>query len=369
MQPTLANILPHEWFTALPGWLLLLILVVALVVLIKGADWLVENAAAAAYRLGLSKVIIGATIVSLGTTSPEAAVSVMAAWSGNAGLALGNGVGSIIVDTGLIFGLGCLLTQLPADRFVLRRQGWVQVGAATLLALLCYVLFFMDGEAAALGRWVGVLFALLLAAYMVISVHWSRAHPHGEPHLIAVDDHVDLPRVTGGESHVETGPALPQLALWGFAGLALVVLGSDVLVNSATELAERAEVPQIVIAATLVAFGTSLPELVVGITSIRKGHGELLVGNIIGADILNVLFVIGFAALARPLPIFEAAAVGSDRSVFLWLHLPTMLIMLAYMRLCIVGAGRRGYFSRWMGAPLVLAYLVYVAIQLLFTGG
>ncbi|MEX0655637.1 MAG: sodium:calcium antiporter [Phycisphaeraceae bacterium] len=364
----LATLLLYEWFADLPTWLLLLIAVIAIAALIKGADWLVENAAAGAYRLGLSKVIIGATIVSLGTTSPEMAVSVMAAWSGNAGLALGNGVGSIIVDTGLIFGIGCLITQLPADRFVLSRQGWVQIGSAALLAVICYAVFFIQGDAAVLGRWVGVLMTALLVAYMVISVRWSRQHPFGEPGMRADDEGETLPGVTHETVEVETPAPLLVLLGWGLLGLAIVVFASDTLVGSATVLAERAAVPQVVIAATLVAFGTSLPEFVVGMTSIRKGHAELLVGNVIGADILNVLFVIGFAALAAPLPIVEAEGVVG-RHIFLWLHLPTMLLMLVFVRLCIVRAGRRGAFSRWMGAPLVIAYLAYVAIQFAATAG
>ena len=131
------HLIPHAWFQAQSQILLLVVLVASLAVVAKGADVLVEGAAGSAYRLGMPKVIVGATIVSLGTTSPEFAVSVMAAWSGDAGLALGNAVGSIIADTGLIFGLGCLLTVLPADRFVLSRPGWVPFGSAVLLAAIC----------------------------------------------------------------------------------------------------------------------------------------------------------------------------------------------------------------------------------------
>ncbi|MEO0587243.1 MAG: hypothetical protein AAF078_06340, partial [Planctomycetota bacterium] len=124
---TLASLLPSSWFAGLSTWLLVLIGVVTMAMVIKGADWLVEGAAGIAGRLGMPQVVVGATIVSLGTTSPETAVSVLAAFSGNPGLAVGNGVGSIIADTGLIFGLGCLLASgLPADRYILVRQGWVQ---------------------------------------------------------------------------------------------------------------------------------------------------------------------------------------------------------------------------------------------------
>ena len=125
---------------------LILIAIVAMVIVIYGADWLVEGAAGVAARLGMPKVIIGATIVSLGTTTPEAAVSVLAAFSGNPGLALGNGVGSIIADTGLIFGMGCIFVALPADKFVLKRQGWVQFGSALILAMLCWVLYAIYGS-------------------------------------------------------------------------------------------------------------------------------------------------------------------------------------------------------------------------------
>ena len=119
---------------------LLAIIAVCIALLSKGADWMIDGVVDLAERTGLPKIVIGATVVSLGTTLPEAFVSVMAAYMGNPGLALGNGVGSIIADTGLIFGLGCLLVVLPADRYVLSRQGWVQFGAAALLAAAMDVL-------------------------------------------------------------------------------------------------------------------------------------------------------------------------------------------------------------------------------------
>ncbi|QDU72710.1 sodium:calcium antiporter [Mucisphaera calidilacus] len=349
---TVASLLPHAWFLNQPQWLLLLFIVVALVVLVYGADWLVEAAAATAYQLGLPRIIVGATIVSLGTTSPEMAVSVLAAWSGNAGLALGNGVGSIIADTGLIFGIGCLMTALPADRFLLSRQGWVQFGSGALLAVACYALWYAQGDSATFGRPLGVLFVVLLVAYLGRSVVWARQQ--AELHAITqvTDEH------HGHEVHRHSAW---WLLFFGLLGLAMVVLGGEVMVQSASELAMRWGVPEVVIAGTLVAMGTSTPELVVGLMSIRKGHPELLVGNVIGADVLNVLFVIGFAALAAPLPLTEPGA--SWPNVFLELHLPTLIAMLVLFRVFIAMAVRRGRFSRWMGAPLVLMYFAYLVIQ------
>ncbi len=349
MLPAMEHVIPQAWFDPLPMILLLSIAAVAIAGLIRGAGWLVDGAAGLAYRLGISKVIVGATVVSLGTTSPEAAVSVMAAWSGQAGLALGNAVGSIIADTGFIFGLGCLAAVLPADRFVLSRQGWVQFGAGLLLAALCYGAFLARGDQAALGRPVGVLLLALLVAYMIVSVRWSRQHPMGE-----------VPPATGHR-------ALGVLAGLMVVGLGLVILSSRVLICSVTVLAVRWGVPEVVIAATLVAMGTSLPELVVGITSIAKGHRELLVGNVIGADVLNVLFVIGASAVAARLPVVEVGA--SVPRIFLYLHLPTMIVILLLFRLYIFAANRRGVFRRWYGLPLVVIYVGYVIAQFVLSAG
>ena len=147
----------------------------------------------------------------------------------------------------------------------------------------------------------------------------------------------------------------------GLGGLLLVILAGDGLVQSVTICATRWGVPDVVIASTIVALGTSLPELVTGITAIRKGHPELLVGNVIGADILNVFFVVGLSALAAPLPIVDPAA--ALPTVFLVVQLPTMLIMLVLMRLYIFKAVRVGHFAKWMGYPLVALYLAYLVVS------
>jgi len=346
------HLIPDTLVRGLAQWQLLGIAAIAVAVLGRGADWLVDGASGAAYRLGMSKVIVGATIVSLGTTSPECAVSVMAAWSGQPGLALGNAVGSIIADTGLIFGLGCLVAVLPADRFVLSRQGWVQFGSGLLLAALCYGTFALAGDAATLGRGVGVLLLVLLAGYMWISVRWSRQHRHGEP--FQMDDNLSKERKAHA-SWLKLGGA-------GLSGLLLVILSSRVLIMSVTELAEvHWHVPEVVVAATLVALGTSLPELVIGMASVLKGHKEILVGNIVGADILNVLFVVGASATAAPLPIVEAGA--RVPRIALLVHIPTMLAVLVLFRLFISRAQGRGSFRRWYGVPLLLLYASYVVVQ------
>lgn len=358
------HLIPQAWFdAAATGWLLV-ILVVATACLIKGADWLVDGASGLAYRLGIPKVIVGATVVSLGTTSPEAAVSVMAAWSGKPGLALGNAVGSVIADSGLIFGLACLVTVLPADRFVLTRQGWVQFGVAVLLAVICYLTFALNGANAQLGRSVGILLLILLAVYMVISVRWSTHHPTAEPFQHPKELTAVTP-ATGTDQEEAQQVSVAWLFALVVIGLLIVLVTSHVMVASVTVVAERWGVPQVVIAATVVALGTSLPELATAVASIVKGHRELLVGNVIGADILNVLFVIGASAFAAPLPIVEAGAKVPE--LFLYLHLPTMLLILVLFRVFIAVAVRRGLFSRWMGAPLLTIYVVYFIAQLVIS--
>jgi len=352
----LEHLIPDHWFAGQPQWVLLVIAAVAIYVLSKGADWLVEGASGAAYRMGISKVIVGATVVSLGTTSPECAVSVMAAWSGEPGLALGNAIGSIIADSGLIFGLGCLIAVLPADRFVLRRQGWVQFGSGMLLAAICYGAFLLHGRSATIGRPAGFALLALLVVYMFVSVRWSRRHPAGEP--FQIHDEVD--------AVAKAHRPWAALAVLGAVGLLLVLLSSRTLIGAVTELAETHwHVPKVVIAGTVVALGTSLPELVIGITSIFKGHHEILVGNVIGADILNVLFVVGASAAAAELPILEPGT--SLPEVALLVHLPTMLLVLMAFRLFILSAVRRGHFRRWYGIPLVGLYVVYAVIQFVVT--
>lgn len=316
---------------------LLILIAVCVLLLSKGADWMIDGVVALARRTGLPRIVIGATIVSLGTTTPEAFVSVMAAWMGNPGLALGNGVGSIIADTGLIFGLTCLLVAVPVNRFILDRTGWVQVGAATLLVLISVALLAVTDGEPILGRGIGVFLLVLLAAYMYVTYRWARQGAALE----------------GEEEDGSELMGLGKSSLLIVGGLALVVLGARVLIPCASCLAQRMGVPEDVIAATMVAFGTSLPELMTAIAAVRKGHPEITVGNIVGADVLNCLFVIGAAAAAKPLAI---------PANFYSFHFPAMLIILYSFRVFIF-RNKDGRFKRSQGAWLLGVYLVYVILQ------
>ncbi|KPK85974.1 MAG: hypothetical protein AMJ81_02310 [Phycisphaerae bacterium SM23_33] len=351
----------HDWCVTLDVWLLWALCVASIVSLVLGADKTVSSAVRLARRLGMSTVIIGATVVSLGTTMPEMFTSVTAAFQGQSGLALGNGVGSIICDTGLIFGLSCLLARLPLDRFVLNRHGWLQLGSGVLLAAICGVLALLAGSIGTPGlhspegagtwnvipRWVGLVLVALLVGYMYLSVRWARRRP--EIVMEAVED-------VGIKPGVEARVSVLGCSLVLVGGLALVAAGSNVLIPSVRVLAEEHyKVPKDFMAVTVVAFGTSLPELATAIAAIRRGHEELLVGNIVGADILNVLFVVGLSSCATRLQI---------PPTFYMLHLPVMLAMLILLRIYIFTSGSS--FRRWQGVPLVALYVGYYASLVIF---
>ncbi len=344
----LAELIPAHLFTERSELWLWGFAIAAIPMLVLGAGRLVDAAVHLARAIGMSTVLIGATVVSLGTTSPEAVVSVRAALAGHPELALGNAVGSVICDTALIFGLCCILTRLPANRFILNRHGWLQLGSGILLMLTALGLWLGSGDInnVWIPRWVGLVYLALLAAYMCVSVRWARRHPEiipDEAEIAPIADHAAI-KTTG------------HVVMLVF-GLALVVLGSEFLIGSVTEICHRRNVPEAVIAVTLVAFGTSLPELVTAVASIAKGHSELLIGNIIGADILNILFVIGASASAVPLRV---------EPMFFQFLLPVMILVLVLLRVFIFMNDTQ--FKRWQGIPLLLLYALFVTISVAVFG-
>ncbi len=333
--------------TVWPWPALVTTIVVTILILAKGADRLVVNAVGVSFWWGVPRIVVGVTIVSLGTTVPEAVVSVLAAFQGQSGMALGNAVGSIICDTGLILGIACLIAPLPFDPLVVRRQGWVQFASGFLLVVACLpwtdplAAFTTGGSLPQTGGWI---FLGLLTLYMAWSVGLARQAWAGE----------ELP---AGAAHVGLARSLVGLV----AALAIVVVASSLLIAAAVEIADRVNVPPGIIAATLVAFGTSLPELIVVVTATLRGHGELAIGTVIGADILNVLFVAGAAAAITP----DGLAVDTQ---FFFVQFPAMLFILIVFRFGIWTA-RDGTLRRPFGFVLLGTYLIVTVISYLFSGG
>jgi cation:H+ antiporter len=337
----------EQFYSQLHWGPLTAVIVISLIVLGKAADWLVDEAVALSERSGIPKVIIGATIVSLGTTTPEAAVSVLAAIAGSPGLALGNAVGSIICDTGLILGLASVLAPLKLDRRIVNRQGWIQLGAAVALVVASFPWLspnsvFLTGGS--LPQVVGIAFLLVLALYLWQSIRWTR------------EERTDV-ELAEHEADVAAPPVVIVLKL--IAALTLVVVSAQILIPAVAEAAERLNVPESIIAATLVAFGTSLPELVTAVTAARRGHGELAVGNIIGADILNVLFVSGAAAAVTP------AGLEAGEHFFLVLY-PVMLFILVVFRIGIIVSGE--WMRRPFGFVLLATYAFYLVLSYALPG-
>ncbi len=316
----------------------------SLLILGKAADWLISAAVSLSQRFNIPEVVVGGTIVSLGTTTPEVAVSVLAAIRGQSGLALGNAVGSIICNTGLILGLACILDPPRINRKIVMRQNAIQLAAVILLILAC-IPWPSAGDALTGGgrvtRFVAVAFLLALAGYVWQSIRWAR----------------ERNPASGEESKTDSSRVIAAQLV---GAIALVVVSARILLPAVTESAVRLQVPESVIAATLVAFGTSLPELVVAVTAALRSHGELAVGNVIGANILNVLFVVGASGAVT-----RGGLIADPH--FFTLLFPTMLLLLLTLRIGLLPGRER--LSRSHGAVLLAIYLVFTVVSYVLEAG
>jgi len=334
----------HSWIHGLSWPFLLLIFGLSIAVLGYSADKLVDFAVNLSSRTGIPRVVVGATIVSLGTTMPEAAVSVFAAIKGQPDLALGNAVGSIICDTGLILGLACILLPLPIDRRIVNRQGWIQFGAGVLLVCSCIpwadpLSCFTGDTGGVLPQALGWVFVALLILYLV----WSMKSTMG---LEMESDEAQA------EEPEETRPGW-LISLLILVSCFFLVGSSMVLIEVTRESAEQLQIPAGIIAATVVAFGTSLPELVTAMAAVKKKRGEIAIGNVIGADILNVLFVAGASA--------SVTSTGLEAGpYFFQTQFPVMLLLLVIFRVGIATA-HKGLLSRRIGFLLLGVYVGYMA--------
>ncbi|TGN19007.1 sodium:calcium antiporter [Leptospira idonii] len=336
-------------FQAFPLPVLILVIIASILFLGKAADVLVDEAVSLSTRWGVPKMIIGATIVSLGTTLPEVSVSVLSALDGNPGIALGNAVGSIICDTGLILGIAILISPPDIDKRLVNRQGWIQVGSGFLLFFAA--LPWLDVKSAwteggLVSRETGFLFLALLGFYIYLSIKWSRSKP-GEAEA-GLDDVTEM----------DSSP-LWQILIKLAVAIGVVIFSSKILIPSVQETAIRLSIPDSIIGATLVAFGTSLPELVTAIQASRRGHSELAVGNIIGADILNVLFVTGAAAAVT------SPGLLAPKNFFQF-YFPAMLIVLVLFRLGIFFS--KDKIKRPFGVFLLIIYVIATVAGYFFKG-
>lgn len=305
-----------------------LALVIGLVVLYFGAQSLVKGGAGLALRLGLTPLVIGLTVISFGTSSPEMVVSLQAAWGGNGAISIGNVIGSNICNIALILGLCALVTPLTATAQVIRREVPIMIGVS-LIALLMLI----DGH---LARWEGALLLSGLIVYTVLTVKQARAESTAEAGREFADEI--------GSKSVALGPSIAQV----LGGLAALVVGSHFLVQGAVTLAESWGMSQVVIGLTIIAVGTSLPELATSLVAAIKKESDVAIGNIVGSNIFNILGILGVSALVQPI----------DAPGLEWGDLIVMLVIsIALLPLAKSG----GQVSRWEGAGLLAAFVGYTA--------
>ncbi len=324
--------------TPLYGWGLAF--VASLAAIVKGADWFTDGAVKVARATGIPEVIVGATIVSVATTLPEFTVSSLAAWGGHPGLAFGNAVGSALGNIGFILALACLIRPFRIKRGIFLFQGFFMFLAGTTL-------FFLAVDAR-VSRADGLVLVTLLGVVLLCTIVVSRSAVTAKPR-----------RVEGGK---RPGPGLyrshgaqvtgPWHHAWCsfLVGAGLVIGGSRVLVASGEYLARLLGIPELVIGLTLVAMGTSLPELVTSLVSTLKGYQGLSVGNIIGANTLDLTWVVFGATLFGEVSL-------SAQTIFV--DLPMMLLFFAGLLFFGLTGGR---LERWEGLVLFMAYAFYVGI-------
>lgn len=313
-----------------------LLFAVGLLALIKGGDWFVDGATGIARRFRLPDIIVGATVVSIGTTLPEVMVSATGALNGQGSMAYGNAIGSIICNTALIAAISVAVNPGKVNTKTMKMPVLFFFGSAAIYCVAAYLL-------GAFSRPLGVVLLLVFGVYMFLTVRQGVKNPE--------------------ETTAEETDTAPK-SLWMdllllVLGAALIAVGADLLVDNGTIIAKKLGVPETVIALTFVALGTSLPELVTTITSLRKGHASLGIGNVIGANIFNLVLVSGISVTLAP---FEVP-VGKElfgQNASLVLDIP---IMLTVMLLLTVPALLKKKLSRWQGIVLLVIYGAFCAIQ------
>ena len=311
-----------------------LLFIVGLLFLIKGGDWFVDGASALARRFHLPELLIGATVVSIGTTLPEVMVSTMSALSGHGEIAYGNAIGSVICNAALIAAITIAVRPGKVDPKTLKMPVLFFFAAAAIYCVAAYGF----GK---FTRPMGFIMLAMFVAYIAANIHQMKNAP--------AEEH---------EEEEETMP-LPRMLMLLVLGAVLIALGANLLVDNGTLIAQALGVPESVIALTFVALGTSLPELVTAITSLIKGHSDLSLGNVVGANVFNLVLVSGVSVALAPFTVPQSATIfGMNSSLVL--EIP---VMIAVMVLLTAPALVKGKLSRVQGVALLVIYAVFCGIQ------
>ena len=313
-----------------------LLFIVGLLFLIKGGDWFVDGASALARRFHLPELLIGATVVSIGTTLPEVMVSTMSALSGHGEIAYGNAIGSVICNAALIAAITIAVRPGKVDPKTLKTPVFFFFAAAGIYCVAAYVM-------GRFTRTLGFIMLAMFVAYMVVNVmQMKKTSPKKE-------------EASGEEEEMSLVKTLVLLVV----GAAAIAVGANLLVDNGTLIAQALGVPESVIALTFVALGTSLPELVTAITSLIKGHSDLSLGNIVGANVFNLVLVSGVSVALAPFTIPQSNILFGINSSLV-LDLPVMLIVMLIMTVPALVSGK---LKRAQGIILLAIYAAFCVIQ------
>ena len=327
-----------------------LLFLLGLVLLIKGGDWFVDGSVGIARWFHLSEILIGATIVSIGTTLPEVMVSATSAVQGQSSISYGNAIGSIICNTALIAAITIAVRPGEVHRRSLKLPVIFFFAAAIFYTVIAYTM-------QAFSRWVGIALLVIFLAYIALSVYFAKHNPESE--LLEAESLPEEPTAGKAETPKKKGLALFKDLAFLIVGAALIAVGAKLLVDNGTGIAKGLGVPEKVIALTFVALGTSLPELVTAITALIKGHNALSLGNIIGANLFNLVLVSGVSITLRPFDVPTESVVRGMNTSFV-VDLP---LMLGVMLILTVPALLRGKLSRWQGILLLCLYAAFCTFQ------
>lgn len=328
----------------------IILFLVGLVLLIKGGDWFVDGATGIAHKFHVPDLLIGATVVSIGTTLPEVMVSATSAVSGHGEIAYGNAIGSIICNTALIAAISIAVKPSRVDKKTLTIPVIFFYVSTALYLFTAYVTKRFD-------RVTGVLLLLIFVTYIGIQVYQAM---HGKnPEAAAADAEVaEVAEVAAAEADTASNSTGKDLLLL-VIGAAFIAIGANLLVDNGIIIAGLLGVPESVIALTFVALGTSLPELVTAITSLRKGHGLLSLGNIIGANLFNLVLVSGVSILLSPFDLPNSKQIGAYNASLV-VDIP---VMLSVMLILTIPPLIKGRMTRLQGIILLAIYAAFCIFQ------
>lgn len=329
--------------------------IIGLIFLIKGGDWFVDGASGIAKKFNMPEILIGATVVSIGTTLPEVMVSASSALAGHGEIAYGNAIGSIICNTALIAALTVTIVPSVIERKSLIFPAFTFFTAASFYAVIAYVKREFD-------RVTGFILLIMFIIYMVITVRQAFAQNGNNDDSADKSVNTDNGSVEDKEADkkkINRKELLRYQIFMLIIGAVLIAIGADLLVDNGTIIAKELGVPESVIALTFVALGTSLPELVTAITSLIKKCGALSLGNVIGANIFNIVLVSGVSCTLSPFVVPEGKTIGS-MPASLVMDIPVMLFVMLFM---VVPALAKGKLYRIQGIILLATYVIFCVLQ------